>query len=149
MLGCVALFLNDKLSPKSRLIILEIFCKRNNRFKTFSRKKRRIHFSYFPHCCVAKKSLRNWRTFELLSTNQNKASCQSKPIRVEQSWRSIWSVKHSNRISVYNNKEGLRILVFLQGFLLRISTDFLENGWRLLHSVSICCFSWCVILNLP
>lgn len=99
--------------------------------------------------CEAKKPQRNWRTFELLSTNQNKASCQSEPIRVEQSWRSIWSVKHSNRISVYNNKEGLRILVFLRGFLLRISTDFLENGWRLLHSVSICCFSWCVLLNLP
>lgn len=93
------------------------------------------------------KPQRNWRTFELVSTNQNKASCQFEPIRTEQSWRSIWSVNHSNRISVYNNKEGLRIAGFFQGFWLRISTDFLENGWCLLLSVSICRFSWHVIKN--
>lgn len=47
---------------------------------------------------------RNWRTFELASTNQNSATCPCKPIRAKQSWRSIWSVNPSNRISIYNNK---------------------------------------------
>ena len=55
----------------------------------------------------------------------------------------------SNRISVYNKKEGPRIAGFFQGFGLRISADFLEDGKYLLLSVRTCCCSSYVITNFP
>lgn len=75
--------------------------------------------------------------FELASTNRNKARHDLRPITGKQSWRSIRSVSDSNRISVYNKKEGRRIVGFLLGFWLRISTDFLEDGKCLFLSVRI------------